>query len=119
MFNRNNQAKIDRKQERLDSGFMASHFPDVSSIVISMLYKEKGIANPISRVVNFSPASHAFFKVDCLSKDCIDGGFDMTRLITSMINNRSETSSGELGCDDSGPRPDHANITYEVAIQYS
>ena len=119
MFSRNNQAKIERNQQRLDAGFISKQFPEVASIVISMMYKQKGGSSPISRVKNFSPGSYAFFRLDCLSKDCVDGGFDMTGIITSMISSHSKTSKGELGCDDSGPRPDHSNIVYEVAIQYS
>jgi hypothetical protein len=119
MWSRNNQARIERARERIDSGFMSKHFPEVASIVISMMYKQKGVKNPTKRIVNFSPGDHAFFKLTCLCRDCVDGGFDMTRIITSMISNHSETTRGELGCDDSGPRPDHSNIDYEVAIQYS
>lgn len=109
---------MEKKQERLDAGFVSAHFPEVAGIVINMKYKQQGITNPISRIMNFSPGSYAFFKVGCLSNDCVDGGFDMTRIITSMIRNHSETSRGELGCDDSGPRPDHSAIVYDVAIQY-
>jgi len=118
MFSRNNQARIERKQERLDAGFVSKHFPEVASIVINMIYKQNG-ARSLRRALNFSPDSYAFFKVSCLSDDCVDGGFDMTRIITSMIRNHSEISKGELGCDDTGPRPDHSNIVYEVAIQYA
>jgi hypothetical protein len=118
MLNRNDQARVERKQERLDSGFMSKHFPEVASIVISMMYKQRG-AKSLVRTMNFSPDSYAFFKVTCLSDDCVDGGFDMTRIITSMISNHSEASKGELGCVDNGPRPDHSNIVYEVAIQYT
>jgi hypothetical protein len=82
------------------------------------MYKEKGIASPIHRIVNFSPGSYAFFRVDCLSNDCVDGGFDLTQIINSMIRNHSKEIKGELGCDDSGPRADHSAIVYEVAIQY-
>lgn len=119
MFSRNNQARLEKKQNRVEAGFMSKHFPEVAGIVINMTYKQNGMANSIHRVVNFSPASYAFFKLDCLSDDCVDGGFDMTQVITSMIRNRSETAKGELGCDDSGPRPDHSNIVYEVAIRYT
>ncbi|MBI4688282.1 MAG: hypothetical protein HY756_10990 [Nitrospirae bacterium] len=118
MFNRSNQSRIERNQERLDSGFVSKHFPDVASIVISMMYKQKG-AKLVLRTLNFSPDSYAFFKVSCLSDDCIDGGFDMSRIITSMISSHNETSKGELECDDNGPRPGHSNIVYEVAIQYT
>jgi hypothetical protein len=119
MWSRNNQASIERNQRRLDAGIMSRHYPEVASIVISMMYKQKGPADPIRRILNFSPGSYAFFRVDCLSDDCVDGGFDMSWIITSMIRNRSELSNGELGCDDSGPRADHSNIAYEIAIQYA
>ena len=118
MWSRNNKASIERNQRRVDSGILSAHYPEVARIVISMMYRQKGMAAPIRRVLNYDPGSYAFFKVDCLSDDCVDGGFDMYRIITSMIRNRSESSRGELGCDDSGPRPDHSNIVYEVAIQY-
>jgi hypothetical protein len=117
MFNRNNQTEEERKQERLDAGFISKHFPAVASIVISMTYKQKG-SKSLLRTLSFSPDSYAFFKVTCLSDDCVDGGFNLTQIISSMIRNNSEVSKGELGCDDSGPRPDHSNIVYEIAIQY-
>ena len=119
MFSRNNQARIEKNQQKLDAGFVSTHFPGVESIEISMMYKQKGVANPIHRVMNFSPGSYAFFRVDCLSNDCVDGGFDLTRVITKMVRNHSKAVKGELGCDDSGPRADHSAIVYEVAIQYT
>lgn len=119
MWSRNNQASIERNQRKLDAGLMSKHYPEVASIVINMIYKQKGIANPIHRTINFFPGSYAFFRLDCLSSDCVDGGFDMTQIINSMIRNHSEVSKGELGCVDSGPRPDHSKIVYEVAIQYA
>ena len=118
-WSRNNQASIERNQRRLDAGIMSRHYPDVASIVISMMYKQQGIANPIQRVINFFPGSYALFRLDCLSRDCVDGGFDLTQIINSMIRNRREVVKGELGCDDNGPRADHSNIVYKVAIQYT
>ena len=121
MISRNRQARtasVERSQRRLDAGVMYKHYPEIASIVISMMYKQQGIANPIHRVLNFSPGSYALFKVDCLSHDCVDGGFDMSWTITSMIRNRSVASKGELECDDNGPRRGHSKIEYEIAIQY-
>jgi len=118
MWSRNNQARIEKIQERVDAGFVSAQYPEVASIVISMMYRQKGVAHPISRIMNYSPGSYAFFKVGCLSHDCADGGFDMTRIIASMISSRDNTSKGELGCDDNVARPDHAVIVYEVDIQY-
>lgn len=118
MWGRNNQASLERNQRRIEAGTMAKNYPGVKSIVISMKYKQKGVANPLLRILNFYPSSYAFFTIDCLSDDCVDGGFDMSWIITSMIRNHREFSKGELGCNDNGPRPDHSNIVYEVAIQY-
>jgi hypothetical protein len=118
MFNRNNQARIERNQQKVDAGFVSRHFPDVSSIVINIVYKQRG-AQSMIRTLNYAPDSYAFFKVTCLSDDCVDGGFNLTQVVTSMIRSHSEKSKGELGCDDSGPRPDHAHIAYEIAIRYA
>ena len=117
MWNRNNQASIERKQRRLEAGLVSKHFPDVAGIVVNMEYSQRG-AKPLRRTLNFYPTSYAFFRVDCLSDDCVDGGFDLTQIINSMIRNNRDMVKGELGCDDSGPRADHSNIAYEVAIQY-
>ena len=118
MINRNNQARIERNQRRLDAGFISKHFPEVARIVISMIYSQHGNKS-VRRTLNYYPGSYALFRVDCLSDDCVNGGFDMNGIITSMIRNHSEASKGELACDDNGPRPDHSNIVYEVAIQYT
>jgi len=118
MWNRNNRSSMEKNQQRLDAGIMSTHYPEVSSIVIRMMYKQKGLAKPILRTLNLYPESCAFFKIDCLSNDCVDGGFDLTQVINSMIRNHRREVKGELGCDDSGPRSDHATIAYAVAIQY-
>ena len=118
MWNRNNRATLERNQHRLDAGILSRHYPEVASIVVSMMYKQKGLAQPILRTLNLYPESSAFFKVDCLSDDCVDGGFDLSQVINSMIRNHSKEVKGELGCDDSGPRADHSSIAYAVAIQY-
>lgn len=115
---RKSAARTERLQQKIDAGFVAKHFPDVSSIVIKMMYNQKGMQKSLPRTVNFFPSSYALFRVDCLSKGCIDGGFDLTQVITAMIRNRRETTKGDLSCEG-GPSLDHSAIVYEVAIQYS
>ena len=118
MNNRKYEARTERQQQRVEAGSMAEHFPEVAGIVISMMYKQKGVAKALLRTVNFFPESYAYFIVDCLSKDCIDGGFDLTRVITEMIGNRRGSTKGELGCEGN-ITSEHAAIVYEVAIQYA
>lgn len=115
---RKSAARTERLQQRIDAGFVANHFPDVASIVIKMMYNQKGMQKSLPRTVNFFPSSYALFRVDCLSKGCVDGGFDLTQIITAMIRNHRETTKGDLSCEG-GPSLDHSAIVYEVAIQYS
>jgi hypothetical protein len=118
MNNRQKQSvRAERKQQKLEAGFMSSLFPEVASINISMVYNQKGIKQSMPRTVNFFPASYAFFRVDCLSKECVEGGFDFTDIISSMVRSRKVSANGELGCGG-GPVEDHSAIVYEVAIQY-
>jgi hypothetical protein len=110
-------ARTERKQQKIESGLVAAIYPNIESIIITMMYSQKGIRQSLPRTVNFFPASYAFFTVDCLSKECVQGGFDFTRIINSMVDNRKETSKGQFSCEG-GPVIDHSAIVYEVAIQY-
>ncbi len=116
---RKNAARTERLQQRLDAGFMATQFPEVASIVISMIYNQKGIKESLPRTVNFFPGSYAFFRVNCLSKECVDGGFDLTQVIAGMVGKRKEAAKGELSCEGSGSSAEHSAIVYEVSIKYT
>ena len=119
MNSRKNTARIERQQRKQEAGFVAALFPEVTGIVIRMTYSQRGIKNSLSRVVNFFPDSYALFRIDCLNKECVDGGFDLTQVISEMIRNRKKTSKGNLSCEDSSPSADHSTIVYEVSIQYT
>lgn len=116
---RKNAVRIEKRQRKIDAGFMGTQFPEVKGIVISMIYNQRGIQKSLPRVVNFSAESYALFRVDCLNKECVDGGFDLTPIITGMIRNRREAAAGNLSCEGDGPSSDHSTIAYEVAIQYT
>ena len=115
---RRNAARAERLQRKIDAGFIDEHFPEVARIVINMMYNQKGIQKASPRIVNFFPGSYALFRVDCLSRDCVDGGFDLTQVITAMIRNHRETAKGNLSCE-SDPSHSHSAIVYEVTIQYA
>lgn len=116
---RKNAARIERQQQKVDAGSVSTHFPEVASIVVRMKYNQRGIAKSLPRVVNFFPGSSALFRIDCLNKECIDGGFDLTQVITGMIGSRRAAAKGDLSCQGDGPSDGHSTIVYEVAIQYA
>ncbi len=120
MLNRSkmNEAKAERMQQKLDAGFVSKDFPEVTSIIISIIHNQRG-ARSLLRTLNFYPNSYAFFRINCLSNDCIDGGFDLTQVINTMVRNHTETAKGELNCENNESPANHAAIVYNVAIQYA
>lgn len=81
--------------------------------------RQPGLAQSMSRKLHFTPSSHALFKIECLSKGCTDGGFDLTKAISSMVRNRKATARGEITCQGKGPAENHSQIIYEITIDYS
>jgi hypothetical protein len=118
MHNKKNEAKMERMQQRRDAGSVAKCFPDVTEIVINMTYNQRGIRS-ILRTFNFSPSSYAFFRVDCLSKECVDGGFDLTQGVTTMIRNHRTEAKGRLNCEGNEPSGEYSDIAYEIAVHYA
>jgi len=122
MNNSKHAARMERMQDimqqKRDAGSVATHFPEVANIVMNMTYNQRGTKS-ILRTFHFTPNSYAFFIVNCLRQDCVDGGFDLTQVITSMIRNRRVEGKGGLICKGTDPSTSHSDIVYEVAIQYT
>ncbi len=104
-------------QKRREAGSIATHFPEVASIDMNMTYNQTGTKS-ILRTFHFTPSSYALFTVNCLRKDCVDGGFDLTQVITAMIRNRRVDAKGTLSCKGTDSSTNHSDIVYEVVIQY-
>jgi hypothetical protein len=122
MINNKHTAMMERKQEimrqKCEAGSVATRFPEVASIIMNMTYNQKGTRS-ILRTFHFTPNSYAFFVVNCLRQDCVDGGFDLTQVITAMIRNRRADAKGTLSCKGTDSSTIHSDIIYEVAIQYT
>ncbi len=111
-----------KKQHRIAAGLVSECFPEVSDIAVHMTYFHKG-ANPILMVrkVNYWPSRHAYFNMDCMIKGCVDGGFDLTSVISKMIRNHKKSEKGKLLCDGNIDTlaSDHASIAYQITIKYN
>jgi hypothetical protein len=122
MNNNKHAAMMEKRQEILqlkhEAGSISTRFPEVASIVMNMTYKQNG-AKSILRTFHFTPDSYAFFVINCLRQDCVDGGFDLTQVITAMIRNRKVDTKGTLRCKGTDSSTSHSDIVYQVAIQYT
>ena len=112
------ERKQEMLQQRRDAGSVAAQFPEVASIVMNMTYNQKG-ARAILRTFHFTPNSYAFFIVNCLRKECVDGGFDLTQVINGMIRNHRVEAKGTICCEGTDSSSNHSDIVYEVAVQYA
>ncbi len=118
MYNRKNEAREERLRQKLDAGLMSDRFPEVANIVVRMKYVKEGTTS-LLRTLNFYPGSHAFFRMSCLGEGCVDGGLDLTRVITMMIRNHKTSAKGELRCENKDPSAVHADMAYEVSMKYA
>ncbi|MDA8433455.1 MAG: hypothetical protein M0Z60_10915 [Nitrospiraceae bacterium] len=115
-------AKLERMQERQDAGLISQRFPEVSSIVVDMEHNRAGVsAIHLMRTLNFSSCSHAYFRVECLNKDCGDctDGFHLDQVVAGMIRTHTALKEGELKCEGNGVTSRSVNISYKVTIRYN
>ena len=110
------------KQRRLEAGLISESFPEVSFIIIEMTYYLKGVSEAsMVRTVNFWPSRHAYFNMDCMVKDCANGGFDLTPVIKVMIKKHEKLGTGYLSCKGkiNNQASQHSRIDYKISIKYS
>lgn len=114
-----NAERLQRRQQKADAGLMSARYPDVASVIIFMNYYQRSTGPAImQRTVNFLPGSAAYFHMECMRPDCVDGGFNLESVITTMVKGHLKSGNGELICpghDSSG----YARIDYRIAIKYN
>ncbi len=108
------------KRNKEAAGLISDRFPGISRIVFRMTYYQRGARSVLMvRTMNFAPSDYAYFHMDCTREECIDGGFDLTPVVTGLIRDGKKSVKGKLCCDGRGAtlQPHHVSIGYEVSIQ--
>ncbi len=111
-----------KKQMRQEAGLVSERFPRVAGMVIHMTYYHKA-ENPLlmQRTVNVFPSSYAYFNMECMTKGCEGGGYDLKSVIRKNIKLQKKSFKGKMVCKGKNGEKasDHANITYEISVKYS
>jgi hypothetical protein len=109
------------KQKKLDAGLVSNLSPNVLSIAVLITYYKK-LSNSVLmvRTVNFFPTSYAYFYMECIMKECVNGGFELTQVITNLIKKHKNSGMGKMVCNgkNDGLAPGHTSIDYEISIKY-
>lgn len=114
-----NAERLERKQQKVDAGLISEKYPDIASVIVFMNYYLKGSVHAImQRTVNYVPESPAFFRMECMRHDCLDGGFDLQPVIKTMTKGRQKSGKGELLCKGN-ESPCHERIDYSITIEYN
>lgn len=113
------------RNTRIAAGLISERYAGVSSIVFRMVYYHTALNRVLmTRTLNFLPDNYAYFHIDCMREDCVDGGFDLTPVVAELVTNHKNSVKGKIFCHgrkESAEHSDiagHASLSYEIFITY-
>jgi len=110
-----NALKLEKMHRKIKEGLILDRFPEVSKIVIRMTYAEKRNMVNMVRTIYFSPANHAYFNMECITRKCVDSGFDLASEIAHLVKNHMAFGQGKMFCSR---KPCPATVDYTISISY-
>jgi hypothetical protein len=110
-----NALKLEKMHRKIKEGLIVDRFPEVSKIVIRMTYSEKKNMLNMVRTIYFSPTHYAYFNMECITRKCADGGFDLASEILHLVNNNVAFGQGRMFCSRNHCP---ATIDYKISICY-
>ncbi|MBI5409466.1 MAG: hypothetical protein HZA14_08880 [Nitrospirae bacterium] len=111
-----------RKQRKVEAGVVSDRFPEIRNMVIHMTYFHDA-KNPVlmERTINVFPTSIAYFNMECMTKGCDNGGFDLTPVISRLVKHHKKSAKGNMICEGKIEEfsSDHAKVSYQINITYN
>jgi hypothetical protein len=83
-----------------ESGSLSARFPKLKSLKAELTYHPPGGVGQSAQIkyaVNLDHAK-AVFRFDCLNKECVGGGFDLSDLLAGAVAERRKALNGEMHC---------------------
>jgi hypothetical protein len=75
---------------------ISSSFPDLQHISLELRFTGADRLSPYKQI--YTGDMQAYFHVQCPSRECEGGGFDLTKAITGAARSRSKAASGDSQC---------------------
>ncbi|MDP9141433.1 MAG: hypothetical protein M3O62_11655 [Pseudomonadota bacterium] len=97
---------------------ISSCFPNLKHISLGVRFTGADRLSPYKQI--YTGDMQAYFHMQCPSKECEGGGFDLTKAITGAAKSRSRSASGDLQCSgvlsSSAKRRDACPVTLSYDI---
>ena len=110
-----NAFRLEKMHRKIKEGLISDRFPEVSRIVIRITYSEKKNMFNMVRTVYFSPTDYAYFNMECMTRKCVDGGFDLAFKIVHLVKNHMTFGQGKRFCSR---KRCPATVEYDISIDY-
>lgn len=98
---------------------LAVAFPAVREVSVALRFTDpddKQHPSPHRRI--FAPGMHAYFDFPCPLRECEGGGFDLTKSITHMLQDRSALPEGRRRCQGHRAKSGLANQSCLLELQF-
>lgn len=115
------QKREQRAQRDIEAGLLSERFPIVSKITLVLTYFQVATMPVLMvRTINFLPHSVANFKMDCAIPGCEGGGFDLRKIIATVVKGHKNNLKGKMACKGGNQSFDknHASIDYKIIVEY-
>jgi hypothetical protein len=119
------QAREDRRRAFLNTRTLREESPHVEQVIVELSFVDhSGMAHYSPQTHTFRPAAAAFFEFPCPSSVCTGGGFDLGRVVSSLIARGGQEASGILDClgqqsaDQHDSHPGLLQLHYHLTVSY-
>jgi len=115
------------RQRVEDSASLAQTFRELKSLTLNLAYFRPGSftrESEIKYTVNLANAK-SLFRFSCLNERCVDGDFDLSRVLSQAVAARQTTLTGEVICQGWSLQTDthqvhcHHILRYKLSAEYA
>ena len=117
------QRREQRQRNYVSSTTVATQFPQVTEVALDLRFTtgpDKPLLSPYSQI--YTADMQAFFELQCPSRDCAGGGFDLRTAVARAVQSPAKAGNGKLPCTGIATNAEvkktkcPVEMTYEVAV---
>lgn len=117
------QLREQRQRSYVSSVTVSTKFPRVAAVALELRFTtgaDKLLVSPYSQI--YTADMQAFFELQCPSRDCSRGGFDLQAAVQSAVSSRDKWGQGRLQCNGTAVggegrgAPCPVELSFEIAI---